>query len=69
MTFREFHNALRIMISIDSHDLVQAGLIKHDDVNAWGTFHRDPYRWFIRASDKNARKLWAIIEERNTPHD
>lgn len=57
MTFAEFHNALRIMLNIDRDEL---GL----DVFAWQTFQRDPYRWFIKACDADARKVWKIIEAR-----
>jgi hypothetical protein len=57
MTFGEFHNALRIMLNIDQHE---TGL----DKAAFATFQADPFRWFIRASDENARKVWAIIEDR-----
>ena len=64
MTFAEFHNALRILTSIDRDELEAAGVIKTNDHNAWGTFTRDPFRWFIRADDATAAKLWAIIERR-----
>jgi hypothetical protein len=64
MTKNEFHNALRILTSIDAHELEAAGVIRHADHNAWGTFRRDPYRWFIRADDATAEKLWKIIERR-----
>jgi hypothetical protein len=64
MTKNEFHNALRILTSIDAHELEAAGVIRHADHNAWGTFRRDPYRWFIRADDATAEKLWKIVERR-----
>ena len=64
MTFAEFHNALRILLSIDCHELEMAGVIKIGDVNAWGEFRRDPFRWLIRADDKAAPKLWAIVQRR-----
>lgn len=64
MTFAEFHNALRIMASIDMHELVEAGVIVHGDVNAWGTFRRDPFRFFIRAADDDAQRIYAIIKRR-----
>lgn len=64
MTLREFSNALRVLLSIDKHELEAAGVIRHADHNAWGTFHRDPYRFFIRADDATAEKLWALIERR-----
>lgn len=61
-----FHNRLRIMISIDRDELESAGVIARGDHNAWGTFHRDPYRWLIRCDDESAAKLWTIIERRAT---
>lgn len=61
---RQFHNNLRILMSIDRVELVQAGIIKHGDVNAWGTFRRNPFRWFINAPDPDADKLWEIIKRR-----
>ncbi|KAF0102186.1 MAG: hypothetical protein FD144_2621 [Rhodospirillaceae bacterium] len=64
MTFAEFHNCLRILTSIDKHELVEAGVIKPEDTAAWLSFTRDPHRWFIRADDATATKLWAIIERR-----
>jgi hypothetical protein len=64
MQFAEFHNALRILISIDMHELVEVGVIKPGDHFAWGAFRDDPFRWFIRADDDKAAKLWAIIERR-----
>lgn len=64
MTLREFHNGLRILRSIDRHELEAASIIKQGDHNAWGTFTRDPYGWFIRADDEKASKLWDIIERR-----
>lgn len=63
-TLRDFHNRLRILISIDRHELVAAGVIPGGDHNAWGTFHRDPFRWLIRCDDASAEKLWALIERR-----
>ena len=59
-----FHNTLRILTSIDRHELEAAGILPIGDHNAWGTFHRDPFRWFIRASDDQVDRLWAIIERR-----
>lgn len=63
MTFAEFHNALRILTSIDHHELVAAG-VNLDAPNNWPVFRADPFRWFIRASDADAQKVWRIIERR-----
>lgn len=64
MNFAEFHNGLRILLNIDRDELEAAGVIRHRDHNQWGTLHRDPFRFFIRADDETAAKLWALIQER-----
>jgi aminoglycoside phosphotransferase (APT) family kinase protein len=61
MTKDEFHNALRILHSIDSYELGNAEI---DVAENWTAFIADPCEWFIRASDKNATLLWTIIERR-----
>lgn len=66
MSFAEFHNGLRVLLNIDRHELEAAGIIDRADHNAWGTFHRDPFRWFIRASDEQAERLWRIIQARQS---
>ena len=63
----EFHNMLRIMVNLDREDLEFAGIIQRGDHNAWGTFRRDPFRWFIRADDQTARKLFTLIHNRHEP--
>lgn len=67
MTFNRFHNALRIMLSIDRVELADGGIRLSDE--EWHAFRSDPYFWFIRAGDNAARSLWAIIEARQTPRD
>jgi len=66
MTFAEFHNALRVLTSIDKHELVEAGVIDSSETghSEWIAFRDDPFRWFIRADDDGAAKLWTIIERR-----
>lgn len=66
MTFEEFHNALRIMRSIDLHELQAVGLWT-DDVklgHQWIQFRNDPYNFFTRADEDTARKIWQVIENR-----
>lgn len=60
----DFHNRLRVMRSIDRHELVEAGALAPDDLAGWEAFDKDPYRWFIRAPDAEADRLWSIIERR-----
>lgn len=67
MRMADFHNMLRILVSLDLHDLVAGGVIGRDDLNAWNSFRTDPFRWFIRADDETARKLWTLIERRHEP--
>lgn len=64
MTFQQFHNALRIMASIDRDECERAGLVPRGDHNAWGEFRRNPYRWFLRQDDITARIFWNLIKER-----
>lgn len=63
---RDFHNRLRILSSIDFHELVQAGVVTDDaDGEAeWKAFRGNPWRWFIVCGDDEAEKLWALIEKR-----
>ena len=60
----DFHNRLRILVGIDQHELVDAGAVRPDDLNAWESFSRDPYRFFIRADGETAAAIWAVIERR-----
>lgn len=60
----DFHNRLRILTGIDRHELVDAGAIRPNDVGAWQSFRLDPYRFFIRADDATAEKIWTVIERR-----
>ncbi len=64
MTFAEFHNALRILASIDRCELIDAGALSDDDTGGWLAFRDDPWRWFVRAGDDEARAVWRIIEAR-----
>ena len=60
MTQAQFHNALRILTSIDFHE-VQDVL---PDGAAWQSFRTDPFRFFIRADDETADAIWRVIERR-----
>lgn len=63
-SLHDFHNRLRILTGIDRHELVHAGAVRADDLNAWESFRLDPYRFFIRADDATAAAIWAVIERR-----
>ena len=71
MNAREFHNALRIMLNLDRHDLKVAGVLDEN----WGTtdasdriqlhaFYDDPVREVLRMPDANFDRLFALIESR-----
>lgn len=69
MTFSEFHNALRILNSIDADEF--RGAIRECEDGASltldGAFQRfveHPVRFFLRADDQSAEALWRIIERR-----
>ena len=62
MDLREFHNALRILRSIDAYELRDAGVENTD--REWPQFGFNPWEWFIRASDHDAAAVWTIIERR-----
>ncbi len=59
-----FSNVLWVMTSLDRHELEQAGVLPIGDHNAWGTFKRDPFRWYIRADDAAAGKMFALVMQR-----
>lgn len=67
MEFREFHNGLRILINIDRDELVDAGVLDRNDFHGWLKFGADPFRWFVKASDEQAGKLWALMKKRMQP--
>lgn len=66
MTKAEFHNALRIMRSIDRHELIEAGMEMTPGDGKFPAFRDDPCGWFIRASDADADVIWTIIKRRQT---
>lgn len=64
MDLRDFHNRLRVLRSIDMHELEQAGVIEKDDHAEWNRFNKDPFDWFIRAGDQRLEALWPLVEQR-----
>ncbi|WP_420104528.1 hypothetical protein [Bosea sp. (in: a-proteobacteria)] len=55
-----FHNRLRILLNIEPHEFDAAGLT----LDQWRDFDADPYRFFIRAGDATAARIWSIVEKR-----
>ncbi|MGE9266410.1 hypothetical protein ACQKHB_23060 [Escherichia coli] len=64
MTIREFHNGLRVLLNLDMHELESAGVL--DSPAEWDKFTGDPYRYFIRANDDKANRLWNLMQRRMT---
>ena len=64
MEYKEFHNALRIMMNIDRDEMERAKLIDKGDHNQWGTFRKDPFRWFLRMPDNKALIFWDLLKKR-----
>ena len=58
--FRQFHNRLRILLNIDRHEAAALA-----DAETWFNFQRDPFRWFIKASDDDARSIWDAMMKRD----
>lgn len=59
MDFRGFHNALRVLRSLDRHEIAPA--LSYED---WFDFRDFPYDWFIGAEESKARAVWAAVERR-----
>lgn len=64
MELREFHNGLRILTSIDMHELVAGKVIEAGDEAEWAAFRKDPHKWLILADDDEADALWAVMKTR-----
>lgn len=60
MDLQDFLNRVKILRSIDSDELVKAGLTH----NQWLTFTADPAAFLIRQDDEVVSKVWAIVEGR-----
>ena len=63
MTFDEFHNALRILSSIDQHELAEITLEIWDDAE-YVKFRDNPWAYFIKADDETANTIWSALSKR-----
>lgn len=73
MDAARFHNALRILTSIEVDDLRSAGVIDENwgtpeasDRNQIGAFIRAPFDEALRMPDANFERLFALIEARQS---
>lgn len=57
-----FINALKILRSIDLHEMTEAGIVLSD--GQWRFFCDAPDRWMMKASDADAERVWAIVQAR-----
>jgi len=63
MLLAEFHNALRILGSLDGFDLAEAG-VEFADQQAMNAFHKDPFGWLMKAADADKERAWGLIAAR-----
>jgi hypothetical protein len=61
MTFAEFSNGLRILHSIDGHELPGMSEVQ---IRA---FISNPVQFLIRADDPTAAIIWQAVEKRQKP--
>lgn len=64
MDIREFHNGLRVLTSVDRHELVEAGVIGAEDEGAWKSFQHNPFIWFIQADDGQVEAMKGLMQRR-----
>lgn len=60
IAFRRFVNALKILRSLDEHEV--------PELQSWETFRDAPYLYFLHASDKDQAIIWRAINARQ-PED
>ncbi len=60
MELREFHNGLRVLRSIDKHEIVNIS----DD--QWAEFRNGPYAFLIKCDDPTAEAIWNAMQKRMT---
>ena len=58
MDRHQFNNLLRVLISIDRHEVPFLTDVQYE------VFGADPYRFFIRCSDEACDKLWSVMQGR-----
>lgn len=67
MTLAEFHNGLRLLRSIDEHEVCAARASSAGGVllpDRYEEFRRDPYRFFITCDDDEMAVIWAAMVRR-----
>lgn len=65
MDGHRFVNLCRIMMNIDKHELVEAGIMHdHEGGNDWRRFNDEPFLFVAKLDDQKVEKLWALLEAR-----
>jgi hypothetical protein len=71
MNAARFHNALRVLLSLDGYDLINAGVADENwgtseasERDQMGAFLSDPAREALRMPDANFDRLVALLESR-----
>jgi hypothetical protein len=76
MTMARIQNVLRILRSIDLHELQAVGLFvgakvvseysRHGnyEMESWRDFREDPFTFFIACGDDKAQKIWTVVQGR-----
>lgn len=71
MNAARFHNALRILLSLDGYDLINAGVVGQNwgtpeasERDQMGAFLEDPAREALHMPDANFNRLFALVESR-----
>ena len=61
---RRLRQSLTILLNLDKHDLVQAGVIEEDDNAGWERFRDGPHEAALRVSGERFDRLAALVEAR-----
>ena len=68
MTQAEFHDALRILMSISLQEMQDVGLFNGSQVFpmglSWSVFDHNPSQAFLSMPPDMAEKVWSIVERR-----
>jgi hypothetical protein len=64
MNLADFHAQLRVLASLDMHDLVDVGVLEAHDIRTWHTFRLDPLRWMLKADLAAVQAVWLAMQRR-----
>ena len=64
ITLGQFLNGLKILNSIDAHELIGVGLDAMLDDDKWRLFRDDPFSWMMRAPSPDVEAVWRVMIKR-----